>query len=143
MLDSLGAEGRKMILESLIGLSLIANVSVVNVSVESGIKPAVGSASSGMPAHQKSSVMQPLVRSATECILHTVASDPRWSSSLETADVRDLIVASMPPCAEAMRAMIEAHDRLYGDGSGEVFFMGPYLDMLPVTVIKAATDSTK
>ena len=69
-----------MILESLIGLSLIVNVSVVNVSVESGIKPAVGSAPIGMPVHQKSAAMQPLVRSATECILHTVASDPRAAS---------------------------------------------------------------
>jgi hypothetical protein len=40
-----------------------------------------------------------------------------------------------------MRAMIEAHDRIYGEGSGETFFMGPYLDMLPVTVIKAVKNT--
>ena len=54
-----------------------------------------------------------------------VAADPRMVIVARNADVRDLIVASMPPCAEAMRAMIEAHDRLYGEGSGEAFFMGP------------------
>ena len=127
-----------MILGSLIALSLTANV-----SVESGIQPALGNATNGLSAQQKSAVMQPLVRTATECVLRAVAADPRIRASLEAADVRDLIVASMPSCADQMRAMIEAHDRLYGDGSGETFFMGPYLDMLPVTIIKAVTDTTK
>lgn len=127
-----------MILGSLIGLSLI-----VNVSVESGIQPSLGNASNGMSAQQKSAVMQPLVRSATECILSAVAADPRIRTAVEAADVRDLIVASMPPCADSMRAMIDAHDRLYGEGSGEAFFMGPYLDMLPVTVIKSVRNTTQ
>lgn len=126
-----------MILGSLIGLSLF-----VNVSVESAIQPPLGNPAGAMSASQKSAVMQPLVRTATECILRAVAADPRIRSSLESADVRDLIVASMPSCADPMRAMIEAHDRLYGEGSGEIFFMGPYLDMLPVTVIKAVKDNT-
>lgn len=124
-----------MILGSLVGLSLI-----VNVSVESVFQPAPGNAAGGLSAQQKSSVMQPLVRTATECILRAVAADPRIRASLEAADVRDLIVASMPSCTDPMRAMIEAHDRLYGEGSGETFFMGPYLDTLPVTVIKAVKD---
>lgn len=124
-----------MILGSLVGLSLI-----VNVSVESVFQPAPGNAAGGLSAQQKSSVMQPLVRTATECILRAVAADPRIRASLKAADVRDLIVASMPSCTDPMRAMIEAHDRLYGEGSGETFFMGPYLDTLPVTVIKAVKD---
>ena len=143
MIDSIGAGGREMILESLIGLSLIANISVINVSVESGIHPTLGNPSGGMSAQQKSAVMQPLVRSATECILRTVVADPQMQSTLEAADIRDLIVASMPRCADPMRAMIDAHDRLYGEGSGEAFFMGPYLDMLPITVIKAVTNNSK
>lgn len=127
-----------MILGSLIGLSLI-----VNVSVESGIQPALGNASNGISVQQKGAVMEPLVRSATECILRAVAADSRIRSAVEAADIRDLIVASMPPCADSMRAMIDAHDRLYGEGSGEMFFMGPYLDMLPVTVIKAVRANTQ
>lgn len=126
-----------MILGSLIGLSLF-----VNVSVETAIQSPLGNPAGGMSASQKSAVMQPLVRTATECILRAVTADTRIRVSLESGDVRDLIVASMPSCADSMRAMIEAHDRLYGEGSGEVFFMGPYLDMLPVTVIKAVKDST-
>jgi len=33
--------------------------------------------------------------------------------------------------------MITAHDRYFGAGSGEEFFMGVYLDALPGAVIKA------
>jgi len=32
--------------------------------------------------------------------------------------------------------MIETHDRLFGQGSGEAFFMGPYLDTLPRAVTR-------
>ena len=35
--------------------------------------------------------------------------------------------------------MIDAYDSYYGEGSGEAFFMGPYLDVLP----KAVTAGTK
>jgi hypothetical protein len=35
-----------------------------------------------------------------------------------------------------LRAMIDAHDRFFGEGSGETFFMGPYLDALPAAVTK-------
>jgi hypothetical protein len=32
--------------------------------------------------------------------------------------------------------MIDAYDRYFGDGTGEAYFMGPYLDELPVAVGK-------
>jgi len=31
--------------------------------------------------------------------------------------------------------MIDAHDRMYGAGSGEALLLGPYLDVLPAAVI--------
>ena len=31
---------------------------------------------------------------------------------------------------------VDAHDRLFGHGSGEAFFMGPYLEVLPAAVSK-------
>ena len=85
-----------------------------------------------MSAQQKSAAMQPLVRSATECIANSVANDPR--SAAARADLGDLIVDSMPGCVAAVRAMIDAYDRFYGTGSGEAFFTGPYLDILPRAV---------
>jgi len=32
--------------------------------------------------------------------------------------------------------MIAAYDRYFGEGSGEEFFMGPYLDLLPQLLLK-------
>ena len=127
-----------MILGPLFGLSLI-----VTVSVDSGNQPAPEISPNKMSAQQKDAVMRPLVRSATGCVLRAVVADPRLRSSLESADIRDIIVASMPSCADAMRAMIETHDQLYGEGSGEMFFMGPYLDTLPATVIKSVKDTAQ
>ena len=34
--------------------------------------------------------------------------------------------------------MIDAHDRMYGTGSGEAFLLGPYLDVLPKAVTEGA-----
>ena len=80
--------------------------------------------------------MQPFLRSATECVAKAVAADPRFGKRKSAGDFGDLIVDSMPPCAQQMRTMIDAYDRYFGEGSGEAFFMGPYLDLLPKAVTK-------
>ena len=85
---------------------------------------------------QKSAVTETLVRSATDCIVHAVFADPRYNAT-GTAALGDLIVASMPSCLTPVRAMIDAYDQYYGEGSGEAFFMGPYLDALPKLVVEA------
>jgi hypothetical protein len=85
-----------------------------------------------MSAQQKSAAMRPLVRFATECIANSVADDPRLTGG--RANLGDLIVDSMPSCVEPVRNMIDAYDRYYGAGSGEAFFLGPYLDILPRAV---------
>jgi hypothetical protein len=92
-----------------------------------------------MSAQQKNAAVQPLVRSATECIARAVAVDPRFGEH----DLGDLIVESVPACMASVRAMIEAYDRYFGDGTGEAFFMGPYLDVLPTAVTKWARDAVK
>ena len=86
------------------------------------------------PAQQKVAATEPLVRSATDCIVHAVTTDPRYGDSAGTP-LGDLIVASMPSCLKPVRAMIDAYDRYYGEGTGEAFFMGPYLDVLPKAVV--------
>jgi hypothetical protein len=79
------------------------------------------------------------VRSATECIARTVSTDPRFRQ--RNADLGDLIVDSMPRCTAQVRAMIDAYDRYFGEGEGEAFFMGPYLDVLPSAVGKWVRDA--
>lgn len=109
-----------------------APLAVVALVVTVATGPATDLTVTPMSAQQKSAAMQPLVRSATECIANSVANDPR--SAAARADLGDLIVDSMPRCVTAVRAMIDAYDRYYGTGSGEAFFTGPYLDILPRAV---------
>jgi hypothetical protein len=124
-----------MILGPLVGVSLI-----VTAAIDNGVRSSPDVAA--ISAQQKNTIMQPLVRSATDCVVRTVAADPRFHVSVRTGDLRDLIVDSMSACTDAMRAMIDAHDRLYGEGSGETFFTGPYLDILPTTVFKSVKGTT-
>lgn len=100
---------------------------------------------SGHPAQlslqEKMAATEPLVRSATDCIVRAVGADPRYGNG-NNSSLGDIIVDSMPACVTPVRAMIDAYDRFYGDGSGEAFFMGPYLDVLPKAVTERAKSAT-
>jgi hypothetical protein len=84
---------------------------------------------------EKLAATEPLVRSATQCIVRAVTTSPHYRTDVH---IGDLIVDSMPACLTPVRAMIDAYDRYYGDGAGEAFFMGPYLDVLPKAVAAGA-----
>ena len=116
-----------MIVAPLLGAAL-----VVNVATSPLTGPASGEAS--LTLQQKAAATEPLVRSATDCIVRAVMSDPRFGAEPHAA-VGDLIVESIRSCRTPVRAMIDAYDRYYGEGSGEAFFMGPYLDVLPKAVL--------
>ncbi len=121
-----------MILEAMVGLSL-----VLNVSLDSQTPPTPSPA--GWPqlsVRQKDATLLPLVRRATDCILRKVANDPRYSGDMHPGNMNDLIVDSIAACGRPVRAMIDAHDRMYGRGSGEAFLLGPYLDVLPSAVVQ-------
>ena len=121
-----------MILESLFGLSLVLNVSL-DTATPRAADPA---AWLQMSVRQKDAALLPLVRRATDCIVRKVAADPRYSADMRPDEINDLIVDSIAACARPVRAMIDAHDRMYGNGSGEAFLLGPYLDVLPSAVVK-------
>ena len=93
------------------------------------------------PAHlssqQRSAAVQPFINRATECVARSVAANPR---SVDASQLGNLIVDSMPPCADLMRAMISTYDDYFGDGTGEAFFSGPYLDVLPTAISKWVAD---
>jgi hypothetical protein len=121
-----------MILAPLLGTALVVAVATGPLDDSAGTR--------NLSAQQKSAATQPLVRSATECIVHAVVADPRYSAKPAAelgSEIGDLIVASMPSCVAPVRAMIDAYDRYYGAGSGQAFFMGPYLDVLPKVVVEA------
>jgi hypothetical protein len=91
---------------------------------------------------QKNTATQTYVQSATDCIARTVAADTRFSKDNPAANLSELIVESVPHCVGPVRAMIAAYDRYFGDGFGEKFFMGPYLDVLPEAVAKLTSSKT-
>ena len=130
-----------MILAALAAKVLLAASLTVPVAVDHNVQwppPGRGSALSG---DQKDAAVRPLVSSATECIARTVSADPRFSVTPRGAEFNNLIVESVPTCVDALRSMINAYDRLYGEGAGETFFMGPYLDSLPDAVTTRVEDA--
>jgi hypothetical protein len=82
---------------------------------------------------ERTAAVQPFITRATECVAHSVAADPR---AADASQLGDLIVDSMPVCADVMRSMIDTYDQYFGTGTGEAFFSGPYLDVLPTAVGK-------
>jgi hypothetical protein len=124
-----------MIPTTIVGLSLL-----VGVAIDPQVPDRPGAESPAhMSAQQKNAAVRPLVRSATECIARSISASPRYDQQIQSGDINDLIVDSMASCVDAMRAMIDAYDRYYGMGTGETFFAGPYLDVLPAAVHKLLT----
>jgi hypothetical protein len=115
----------------MIKAALAAATFVIYAAVNPGtISQDGGRVDVNLSTREKTAILHPLIEVANECLVHAVASDPR----LGKRDVTDLIVESFSKCTTPVRAMIDAHDRYYGAGSGERFFMGPYLDALPSVV---------
>ena len=116
-----------MIFAPFVGLAMVLTVSTGPVT-DALVTP-------HMTPQQKSAAVQPLVRTATECIARSIAADPRYGREGDAA-MGDLIVDSVTACVTPVREMIDAHDTYFGDGSGESFFMGPYLEVLPAAISK-------
>jgi hypothetical protein len=128
-----------MLIGAVVGLSLIVTAAVER----NAISPLGAVAPTQMSLRQKDATLRPLVASTTECIARTVSVDPRFEKSVQAGDIGELIVASMAPCLATVRAMIDTYDRLFGDGEGEAFFMGPYLDVLPMAVMTQLKNARK
>ena len=126
-----------MILASLFSLSLI-----VSATLDIG-DPSAPANPMQLSIREKEAKMLPLVRTATDCIVRSVAADPRFNKALKATELNDLIVDAMSTCATPVRSMIDAHDSMFGQGSGEAFFMGPYLDVLPAAVTKQVKATPK
>jgi hypothetical protein len=121
-----------MILAPLLATGLVVSVATGPIDSPMG--------GTNMSPQQRSAATQPLVRSATDCIVHAVKSNPRYGgkpAAERDSELGEIIVASMPACVAPVRAMIAAYDLYYGEGSGQAFFMGPYLDVLPQAVLDA------
>jgi hypothetical protein len=116
---------------------ILAPLAGATLAMSIAIGPAVDppGPATQMTSQQKNAAVQPLVRSATECIARAVTDDPRFGNTIPS-DLGNLITDSIPVCVGSVRAMIDGYDRYFGEGTGEAFFMGPYLDVLPTMVSK-------
>lgn len=84
-----------------------------------------------MSAREKRVAVRPLLEATTDCIVRAVEDsfDPTDPDTLS-----DRIVDSIPRCLLYVHALMEKVDALYGDGSGQEYFMGPYLQTLPTVL---------
>lgn len=121
-----------MLVKSLVGLSLVLSVSL---DAKLPTPPAAVAWNQFSTRHIESALL-PLVQRTTECIVRQVSANPRYYQDIGADEINQLIVDSITACARPVRAMIQAHDRMYGEGSGEAFLLGPYLDVLPAAVVK-------
>jgi hypothetical protein len=87
---------------------------------------------------EKAAVVQRVVNHATDCVVRQIEASDKTLESLG-----EQIVAAMPPCAATMRAMIDSFDANYGEGTGEAFFTGSFLDVLPQVVSKRLLQGDK
>ena len=115
--------------------TLVAASLVMPVSIGSGGSPAP--LDRAMSMAQKRAVVSPLISSVTICIARTVSANPRYPALAQAGNVNELIVESVSSCIDAVQALIEIYDRLFGPGQGEHYFMGHYLDDLPAAVDQA------
>src|SRR5262249_11535057 len=100
-----GEGGGTMIAAALLTLSLAVSTTYEPEDLAPNSYPR---ALAQMSPQQKFATLKPLVRSATDCVMHAIEADPRFrGSTVDATDVNELIVASMSPCKDAMRSMID------------------------------------
>ena len=126
--------GDSMIIVKLVATTLVVSAAAGPMAEPSAVR---------LTLHQKNAATQAYVQSATDCIARTVAADARFRKDDPAANLGELIVDSVPRCVGPVRAMIAAYDRYFGEGVGEEFFMGPYLDVLPEAVAKRTSGRTE
>ncbi len=128
-----------MLMAPLFGTALVLAVAAGPMIDSSGGTRSDGT---GLTSREKRAATEPLVRAATQCIVRTVIADPEYTGR-SGAELGDLIVASVPACMTSVRAMIESYDHYYGQGTGDAFFTGPYLDVLPQAVITGGKNAAQ
>jgi hypothetical protein len=115
---------------------ILAKLAAATLTVGVAMGPGVEGPVQNLSLQQKNAATRVYVRPVTDCIAGSVVSDARFRSDDPAANLGDLIVDAVPKCLGPVRAMIAAYDRYFGEGSGEEFFMGPYLDVLPNILVK-------
>jgi hypothetical protein len=88
-------------------------------------------------AKERSVLESASIKAATDCIAAAAANNPNITTLYRENrlnEVTDWIVLRSSACDNPLRAMRLLHDRLYGQGTGQVFLRGDYLADLPRAV---------
>src|SRR3954471_8136372 len=120
---------------------ILAKIAAATLVIGIAAAPNDPTATRQLSIQQKNAATQAYVRSATDCVARAVVTNPRFRTSDPALNLGDLIEQSMPKCLGPMHAMIEVFDLYFGEGMGERFFEGPYLDALPKSVVTLIANS--
>ena len=128
-----------MLLAPLFGTALVLAVATSPMIDSPGGTRSEGT---GLTLQEKRAATEPLVRAATQCIVRAVIAASRICRAIRgrtgRSDRRFRSGMHTP-----VRAMIDGYDHYYGQGTGEAFFMGPYLDVLPQAVIAGGKNAVQ
>jgi hypothetical protein len=94
-------------------------------------------ASTAAVAKERSALESASVKAATDCVAAAAVNNPNITTLYRENrlnEVTDWIVLRSSACENPLRAMRLLHDRLYGQGTGQVFQRGDYLADLPRAV---------
>jgi hypothetical protein len=94
-------------------------------------------ASTAALAKERSALEVASVKAATDCVAAAAVNNPNITPLYRENrlnEVTDWIVLRSSACDNPLRAMRLLHDRLYGQGTGQVFLLGDYLADLPRAV---------
>jgi hypothetical protein len=88
-------------------------------------------------AKERSTLESASVKAATDCVAKAALNNPNITKLFREDrldEVTNWIVLRSDACDNPLRAMRLLHDRLYGEGTGQVFLRGDYLADLPRAV---------
>lgn len=86
---------------------------------------------SALTEGQKRRVHLPYVRAATDCIARSILAAPEATRLARIGQWNDAVFAGPKNyCQSEISALVGTHDQLYGAGTGQPFFIGPYFSDL-------------
>ena len=89
------------------------------------------------PATARSEMESASVKAATDCVAAAALNNPEITTFYRENRLRDVtnwIVLRSSACDNPLNAMRLLHDRIYGQGTGQAFLRGDYLNDLPRAV---------
>jgi hypothetical protein len=93
---------------------------------------------------QKRKAHLPYVKTATNCFANIIRNDPTLLAAIQNNQLLNLVAKNANMCSAPVGQLISEHDKLYGLGTGKIFFEGPYLsDLTRALLARLQPDITR